>query len=261
MTTFMNRLIIGIALLLANLLAIFSGSRLMLLLFTIVMSSLAIYELENCLDQNRKKEDRILLQLFNILVQFLAFKEFFVQLLAAYICFFILLLSLMVFDKERDLRESLISIFISIYLSFFASIILLFPASDVNMLLLVLSISWGTDTFAYLGGRLFGKTPLSEISPNKTVEGSVTGIIGSVLTCLFFRWTLLSWISLVHTVILALVGSVISQIGDLFASRLKRSMHIKDYSSILKSHGGIMDRYDSVFFALPTVWLFYYFIF
>jgi phosphatidate cytidylyltransferase len=123
--------------------------------------------------------------------------------------------------------------------------------------MLVFFAAWGSDVMAYFVGSLFGKHKLiPEVSPKKTVEGSVGGIVFAVLLCMAYGYvaSLISdALSLgveVNYLSLALSGlvlSVISQIGDLVASVIKRENGIKDYGNLLPGHGGIMDRFDSVF--------------
>ncbi|HSH36827.1 phosphatidate cytidylyltransferase, partial [Schnuerera sp.] len=118
-------------------------------------------------------------------------------------------------------------------------------------------IAWGTDTFAYLTGSLFGKNKLCpKLSPKKTVEGSIGGIIGSIiLTLIFVKYYGL--FPIWKFFLLAFLGSIIAQLGDLNASKIKRVTGIKDYGFIMPGHGGILDRFDSILFTAPFV---YYFV-
>lgn len=102
-----------------------------------------------------------------------------------------------------------------------------------------------TDTFAYLGGRTFGKHKLiPHVSPNKTIEGSVIGsVIGTIGACVFYHFLVnpITWKVMVGTFILSIIG----QIGDLIFSKIKRENDIKDFSNLIPGHGGILDRLDS----------------
>lgn len=124
-----------------------------------------------------------------------------------------------------------------------------------------LCISFGSDTFALFAGMLFGKHKLApHVSPQKTVEGGIGGIVGGVfgmaLMWVIIHYTigydLCTWW---EAVILGVVGSVISQMGDLSFSVIKREFGVKDYGKLLPGHGGILDRFDSVTFVSPCVWL------
>lgn len=137
----------------------------------------------------------------------------------------------------------------------------------IYLVWLIFVCSWGSDTCAYCVGVLFGKHKLAPVlSPKKSIEGAIGGIIGSSLIALIYGIVL--WkLDLIHLstigiwVFIAAVGSVFSQIGDLAASGIKRNFEIKDYGNLIPGHGGIMDRFDSVFFTAPFVfYLCYYFL-
>ena len=118
---------------------------------------------------------------------------------------------------------------------------------------LIFIISFATDTFAYFSGYLFGKHKLiPKISPKKTVEGSIGGIIGSVVCCVLFGY--LFKLDLVHMTVIGSIGSIVAQLGDLFASAIKRYVGIKDYGKLIPGHGGILDRFDSVILVAPFVY-------
>ncbi len=135
----------------------------------------------------------------------------------------------------------------------------------VYFLLLTLGFAWGGDTCAYFAGRAFGKHKLAPVvSPNKTVEGAIGGVLGSVLVgevftviyVLGFNQSSPFTIKIGYYFAIALLGAVASVLGicgDLFASAVKRQNEIKDYGSIFPGHGGILDRFDSVMFIAPLV--------
>ena len=119
--------------------------------------------------------------------------------------------------------------------------------------------SWGSDTCAYLVGVLIGKHKLApKVSPAKSIEGSVGGILGAALIGVIYALIVgdkLSGIAnpMVAFAIIGAASSVISQIGDLAASAIKRNHDIKDYGHLIPGHGGILDRFDSVIFTAPIV--------
>lgn len=124
---------------------------------------------------------------------------------------------------------------------------------------LIQLIIWATDTGAYFIGRALGKNKLwPEISPNKTVEGFVGGILSAVAVALIFRALAdldeSYWMIVISTVLLSIFG----QMGDLVESALKRHYNVKDSGQILPGHGGILDRFDSMIFVLP---IFHYLMF
>ncbi len=138
-------------------------------------------------------------------------------------------------------------------------------------MMLVFAASWGGDASAYFAGRYFGKNKLAPIvSPNKTVEGAIGGILGSnafgIATSLvyfalykdvvFFNTSSIQLKDIAVIVIICTISSVLGILGDLFASAVKRKCEIKDYGSIFPGHGGVMDRFDSVLFNMPFIVLF-----
>lgn len=129
---------------------------------------------------------------------------------------------------------------------------------ETNLLWVVFFISWGTDTFAYLFGMIFGKHKLyPSISPKKTVEGSLGGIFGSLILLNLFNFYILKF-NIAFIIFSGIVLSIVAQLGDLFASKIKREIGIKDFSNIIKGHGGFLDRFDSIIFVTPLVYILFY---
>ncbi|WP_100330943.1 phosphatidate cytidylyltransferase [Bacillus xiapuensis] len=117
-----------------------------------------------------------------------------------------------------------------------------------------LFITWATDSGAYFIGRSFGRNKLwPEISPKKTIEGSLGGILSAVLIALLFFFFADLQTELPQLLLATAVLSVAGQIGDLAESALKRHFHIKDSGAILPGHGGILDRVDSWLFVFPLI--------
>jgi phosphatidate cytidylyltransferase len=116
---------------------------------------------------------------------------------------------------------------------------------------------WVNDTMAYIVGSLIGRTPLSKISPKKTWEGTVGGIILSigVVGLISFYGFKLGWLTY-HLVIIAAIAAVVGTAGDLLESKLKRMAGVKDSGSLMPGHGGFLDRFDSLILATPFVWLY-----
>ena len=115
----------------------------------------------------------------------------------------------------------------------------------------LLSITILTDTFAYLGGRFFGKTKLLErISPNKTIEGSLIGlIIATTVSTIFYLFFINPGANILIIILITFTLSIIGQVGDLVFSAIKREYEIKDYSNLIPGHGGMLDRFDSIAFV------------
>lgn len=124
--------------------------------------------------------------------------------------------------------------------------------------LLVFIAPWVTDTFAYFCGRLFGRHKLiPSVSPKKTIEGSIGGIVFCILGCVAYRLILSNFHDNLPPIwifaVLGLVVSIVSQIGDLMFSLIKRRYGIKDYGVLFPGHGGVLDRFDSVIATAPLI--------
>lgn len=116
---------------------------------------------------------------------------------------------------------------------------------------------WSFDSFAYLVGSLSGKIKLApHISSGKTLEGFIAGVLAGIILCLPYRFLFFRELALQHTLIISLSLCFLSQLGDLFESRIKRCFGFKDSSHLFPGHGGILDRIDS--FAFSTPFLYYY---
>jgi phosphatidate cytidylyltransferase len=140
--------------------------------------------------------------------------------------------------------------------------VLSFNFDFVTPIILIASI-WINDTMAYIVGSLIGKTPLSSVSPKKTWEGTIGGVLLSIITIgIAGRYLpitqVLGW---QHWVSIAAIAAVFGTLGDLFESKLKRLADVKDSGSFMPGHGGFLDRFDSLLIAIPFVWIYIQLIF
>lgn len=128
--------------------------------------------------------------------------------------------------------------------------------AGARLIILVFALLWTNDTFAYLTGRLLGKHKLfPRISPGKTIEGSLGGLLLTVAgVMLFSHYT--SWLPMKEAVGMALIAVVCGTLGDLCESMLKRQAGVKDSGRLIPGHGGILDRFDSVMFTVPFVFVY-----
>lgn len=114
---------------------------------------------------------------------------------------------------------------------------------------------WVNDTMAYIIGSLIGKTPLSSISPKKTWEGTISGILICVVVMTSVSY-LLHWLFYTQALTISLIAAVAGNLGDLLESKLKRMANVKDSGNIMPGHGGFLDRFDSLLVAAPLVWIY-----
>ncbi|MRG85366.1 phosphatidate cytidylyltransferase [Salinibacillus xinjiangensis] len=165
----------------------------------------------------------------------------------------LLLLAYMVLKKNTFTYDDIGFILTSIlYVGMGFYFFILTREAGIEYLLYVLLIIWATDTGAYFVGRAMGKHKLwPEISPKKTIEGSVGGILLAILVAVIFQIVDPFPFSLFIVVIVTILASVVGQIGDLVESAIKRHYDVKDSGNILPGHGGILDRFDSLIFMLP----------
>lgn len=158
------------------------------------------------------------------------------------------------FDSNQMLMIFFGLIYVTVMLSFVFKV--RFVKDGILLVWLIFIGAWGSDTCAYCVGKLIGKHKMpSKLSPNKTIEGCVGGIIGAALlgfifAVIFFKDKNIWW----ELPIIGAASSVISQIGDLTASAIKRNHDIKDYGKLIPGHGGILDRFDSIIFTAPIVY-------
>ena len=128
------------------------------------------------------------------------------------------------------------------------------------MPLILLCAIWINDTMAYIVGSFIGKTPLSPISPKKTWEGTIGGIILSVFVGFLIGYYAFSPVAAKHFAAIAMIASVAGTFGDLLESKLKRLAGVKDSGSFMPGHGGFLDRFDSLLLATPFVWMYLWFM-
>ncbi|MFN4179425.1 MAG: phosphatidate cytidylyltransferase [Armatimonadota bacterium] len=181
--------------------------------------------------------------------------------------------------EGKRLTSIAVTVFAVAYLSLFVFLVLLrnfevsvseqtYPIGR-DLVFLTLIAVWMTDSVAFFFGRKFGKEPLApQVSPGKTLEGSVAGTVAGFVSAWLFAWSLISfgsevasqvWLSLARPIpftLLALALGTIGQIGDLGKSVLKRSLGIKDFGAIIPGHGGVLDRFDSLLATAPIVYLY-----
>lgn len=162
---------------------------------------------------------------------------------------------------EQALPSSAVAVLATTYVGMLAgSLIRLHNdfAEGPKLVFFLTLVVWLGDTGAYYVGRRFGKRKLSpRISPKKTVEGLLGGIAASVITAVVIHFTFFPQFQLVHAVVVGIVLSITGVIGDLAESMWKRSADVKDSGTLLPGHGGFFDRFDSIFFTAPILYIYW----
>jgi len=175
----------------------------------------------------------------------------------------------LLFDKERNLLESLGLTYLGVlYISIPISLLVLManpsnPEFEIGfnryMILGIFLIIWSNDTGAYFAGKTLGKTKLFErVSPNKTIEGSIGGIVlAIVIISIYYKFFVKAEYSLMWWYVFTIVISIAGILGDLIESQMKRNLGLKDSGNIIPGHGGVLDRFDALIFALPFAYICY----
>ncbi len=162
---------------------------------------------------------------------------------------------------DKEIMAAFMSFFyVSVMLSFVYKLRTMYEGG--YFIVLVFICSWGNDTLAYCAGRLFGKHKMSpELSPKKTVEGLIGGILGSGLLGVIYGFFLNGRVEQFNNVniyitlfIVCALGAIPAVIGDLAASAIKRNNDVKDYGTLIPGHGGVLDRFDSMIFTAPIIY-------
>ncbi len=173
--------------------------------------------------------------------------------------FFILFLQVIVTNMKTTYNDIAITFFGICYIVGFIMFLPLLLGEPNGKILIwyIVFFAWGTDVVAYIFGKHFGKHKFSKVSPNKSIEGCISGTIGAIIIGLVYTFVINSCFNVnmnISYIVIALISfalSIIGQIGDFAASSIKRYTNIKDFSNLIPGHGGMLDRIDSVIFIAP----------
>lgn len=254
---FKTRLISGILLVIAALLTIISGGY--VLFFTLLCISLiGMQELYKAMGIH---EDRTgLLEIVGYLGAVLYYISLLLGFesygLMAVLVSLILVMFVYVFTYPKYHANQVMAVFFGVvYVAVMLSFILMtrnLPDGKFIVWLIFLC-SWGCDTCAYCVGMLIGKHKMAPVlSPKKSVEGGVGGVVGAALLGVIYAAATQG--PMVEYAVICGIGALISMVGDLAASAIKRNQGIKDYGKLIPGHGGILDRFDSVIFTAPVIY-------
>lgn len=160
-------------------------------------------------------------------------------------------------DMKYNIKDIAITVFGICYIVIFLMYIPIIRETTNGKITIwyVFITAWGTDVFAYLIGKKFGKHKFSKISPNKSIEGCIAGVIGAVTMSIIYTLICNAYLGMnfnyLYIILIAAVLSLVGQLGDFSASSIKRYTGIKDFSNLIPGHGGMLDRIDSVIFIAP----------
>lgn len=265
---FRTRLLSGIVLVILALLFIVTGGT-VLLISTCAISLIGLFEYYRALGLHR--EPAAWCGYFFTIVYYWALRinnlvegKTVVPIVMLIVFLLIAILFFYVFSYPKLLVEQIAELFFGpLYVSVMLSYI--YQARIYThgkyLVWLIFLTAWGCDTCAYCAGRLFGKHKMSPVlSPKKTVEGGIGGVLGAFLLNLIFmmifrdKLTYLGTKGIIILSLLSCIGALISMVGDLAASAIKRNVDIKDYGKLIPGHGGILDRFDSVLITAPVIY-------
>lgn len=175
------------------------------------------------------------------------------------------LVCLVLFHSKINIIDCAISFFGFFYVAFLLSFVYLVRLHHYGayFVWLIFICSFGCDTFAYFTGIALGRHKLTPtLSPKKTIEGAVGGVVGATLLAYIFGLVVAKLLHvndpehlLIRCTIVGVFGAVFAILGDLSASAIKRYTKIKDFGRLIPGHGGVLDRFDSVFFTAPVVYI------
>ena len=236
--------------------------------FVAAMSVMAVFEMLGCVGTRRKLAISVpallMAAVFPFALRYCATAyEVLLILLIAMFVYLIYLFAISVFSHGKLVLEDVFASYTTVFyilVSFGALVMLRDRDFGLYLVILTLYGPWISDVFAFFCGRLFGRHKLiPDVSPKKSVEGAIGGVVFCALAAMLYGFILKTFIGEITSVSylgLALIGAVIaviSQVGDLIMSHIKRKYGIKDYGFILPGHGGILDRFDSVLGVVTQV--------
>ncbi len=263
-----NRIITAIFFVLIIALVLILRNKILDTIFVILISILGISEYNNAFKEKGYHPISWIgyVGCFSILLMGGIIPEELKMVISRLVLAFILIVAfiyIMFMKEKHSIIDITITLFSLLYIPFmfsFVKLLMLMEHGRAWVLFAILGASM-SDTFAYEIGSRFGKRKLCEkISPKKTVEGAIAGIIGVVISYVILALILNRFfdmnINLIFITVMGILTSIIGQFGDLSASVIKRYCGIKDFGTIMPGHGGILDRLDSLLFTAPMVYIF-----
>lgn len=258
---FKTRLLSGIVLVIAALVLIITGGD-VLLISTLIISYIGMFELYRIFHIEKEAVGIIGYLVATVYYCNLKF-AFLPDTMVFVLGVLILMMFAYVFTYPKYKTEQVLAAFFGV---FYVAVMLSYVyqtrmiEAGAYIVWLVFLCSWGCDTCAYCVGMLIGKHKMSpKLSPKKSVEGAVGGVAGAALLTIIYGMIFKNAMQIDQTHVwimagISAVGALISMVGDLTASAIKRNYEIKDYGKLIPGHGGILDRFDSVIFTAPIIY-------
>lgn len=243
------------------------GNNVIMDILIVAISLISTYEYAHCFKYTKKAKPSmwyiVLVSCMLFFTHFLndqALKEIMIAIIP--VSFLILMIELIISKNKKNIMDIAVTLLGICYIPMmlvFLSIIKTRITEGGILIWYVFFSAWVSDIFAYCIGRRFGKHKFTEISPNKSVEGSVAGIVGAIAVSIVYTIIMNTvtglGINIALVGIIVLILSVVGQIGDLAASSIKRYCGLKDFGELIPGHGGMLDRIDSVIFILPFAYI------
>lgn len=226
--------------------------------FCLLVQTLSIYELLKMF-RSRGLTPSIYYSLFISVVMFVSFiffKEYF-YLILLFGVFSVVAVETLRKNSNKVINAGLV-FFGFVYITFPFALFYKLDKNYVYVYLLFLLI-WANDSFAFFGGKYFGKHKFSKISPNKTIEGLIVGFVFTIITAVTFHFVVPA-VTITDSIVVGVFVGIFGPIGDLFESFLKRYTNVKDSSNIIPGHGGLLDRFDSIIVCVPFVYIYFNYI-
>lgn len=271
-----KRLTSGIIVFVVLLLVLLFANTFIMDIFISVLSIIGVYEYYNCLKKSGKASPNIIYMTFisallvfthtiykrDVVTRINIENLLTIVMMIVPISIVILVAEMVLFNHKKNIIDICLTIFGIVYipleLLFFS-----LTREDLNLgrflVWYIVIASWGSDSCAYLIGKNFGKHHFTEVSPNKTIEGCIAGIVGAMLISILYTIAINNIFNLgINNLTVTLITGVlalIGQIGDLTASSVKRYCNIKDFSELIPGHGGLLDRIDSVILVSPFAYI------
>ena len=258
---FKTRLLSGIVLVILALILIISGGN-VLLFSTLAISMIGMYELYRVF-----KMEKTILAFISYGISALYYCNLnwgFIPdaMMIVMLCLILLMFAYVLSYPKYDAKQLVVSFFglfyVAVMLSYVYQIRML--ENGLYLAFLIFICSWGCDTCAYCVGVLIGKHKMAPVlSPKKSIEGAIGGVLGTALLTVIYLSVFknqmeIEMSSIIILAVISAVAGLISMVGDLTASAIKRNYDIKDYGTLIPGHGGILDRFDSMIITAPIIY-------